>query len=64
MSNMELKDNQNLAVLIIDLDKLGGKEFSALFTKAGFYVAKIKPKSYKKVTDVVDKISDDDIESD
>lgn len=51
---------EDMAVMIMDLSKLAKGEFTELFTKAGIYVARIKPESYKKVTDEVDRIQEEE----
>jgi hypothetical protein len=53
--------NEDLMVLIVDANKLSKGEFTELFKKAGQYVARIRKESYKKVTDSVDQIQEEEL---
>lgn len=53
---------KSLDVLIIDSDKFSAKEFSSLIKKS-FYYALIEEISYKKVTDTVDDIQQQELEN-
>lgn len=51
------------AVFIIDMEKLPNEDWKKMWAeKILLYAAKIKEESYKKVTEAVDKIQDEELE--
>jgi hypothetical protein len=51
--------SKELAVLILDLDKL--KEFEGWWERSK-YIAKVDDESFQKVTDAVEKIQEEELE--
>lgn len=55
----KLTGKENLAVVILDMDKLTKEEFKDLFEKSIWYINRIKNDEFDTITKVVEKAQED-----
>lgn len=55
----KLTGKENLAVVILDMDKLTKEEFKELFDKAVWYINRIDDTPFDEITEAIEKVQED-----